>query len=405
MQTTIFTFATDLLDEGIEAVVENVQQRGGLRGVTLAAAYHSARDIFPHNPRHKVRFLPAGALYFQPELPRYAALRIRPTVSPLIGAADPLDQLLASCAARDLAFDAWTVFLHTDRLEENEECAPRNAFGDRYLTDLCPANPDVRAFALALTGDLASRGVDQIVAESLHFHPLEHGYHHERYFVKLDGRTRFLLGLCFCDHCLTAAGRSGVDGPEVARAVRIEIERAFAGGVGPGADQLDRGEVATIASGALDAYLDVRTATVTSLACDVANVAESNGSALAFIDPSGAVAGYATGRPTVPDTPSLGWRFGIDLPAIAAGCHRLDIAAYVADSARVRHDLDSYRMRAGDVPIGAVLRPGPPDSASAEDLAEKVAVLREEAVAQVGFYHYGLMPLSALDWIKSAVAC
>ena len=68
MDSSIFCFATDLADEGIETVLDNVEQRGGLGGVTVAAAYHEGRDVFPHNPvrrgavpRERRRLLPARA--------------------------------------------------------------------------------------------------------------------------------------------------------------------------------------------------------------------------------------------------------------------------------------------------------------------------------------------------------
>ena len=66
MDSSIFCFATDLADEGIETVLDNVEQRGGLGGVTVAAAYHEGRDVFPHNPVRKVRFLESGAVFFPP---------------------------------------------------------------------------------------------------------------------------------------------------------------------------------------------------------------------------------------------------------------------------------------------------------------------------------------------------
>ena len=66
MDTSIFAFATDLADEGVEAVLDNVQHRGGLGGVTVAAAYHEGRDVFPHNPVRKVRFLESGAIFSSP---------------------------------------------------------------------------------------------------------------------------------------------------------------------------------------------------------------------------------------------------------------------------------------------------------------------------------------------------
>ena len=50
----MLAFATDLHDEGLDAVLGNVQERAGVDGLTLAVAYHDARDLFPHNPLHKV---------------------------------------------------------------------------------------------------------------------------------------------------------------------------------------------------------------------------------------------------------------------------------------------------------------------------------------------------------------
>ena len=66
MDTSIFCFATDLADEGVETVLDNVEHRGGLGGVTVAAAYHEGRDVFPHNPVRKVRFLESGASSSRP---------------------------------------------------------------------------------------------------------------------------------------------------------------------------------------------------------------------------------------------------------------------------------------------------------------------------------------------------
>ena len=132
----------------------------------------------------------------------------------------------AGCGVR-----AWTVFLHNGALAaEHPDCAPENAFGDRYVTDLCPANPDVRAFARALAADVARLGVASICSESLHYHALEHGYAHERYFVPLGPRVRYLLGPLLLP-ALSGGGERGcgVDGEAVRDRAREEIERAFAG--------------------------------------------------------------------------------------------------------------------------------------------------------------------------------
>src|SRR5262245_38074569 len=122
------------------AVLDNVSGRAGLGGVTLAAAYHHGRDIFPHNPRRKVHFLEGGTVFFQPDGSRYSGRTLQPTVSALAQESDVLADLCAAAAARSMRVRAWTVFLHNYTLGEAQpECASQNVFGDRHLTDLCPS--------------------------------------------------------------------------------------------------------------------------------------------------------------------------------------------------------------------------------------------------------------------------
>ena len=181
----MLAFATDLYDEGFDTVLGNVQERAEVDGLTLAVVYHDARDLFPHNPVHKVRYLEGGAVFFQPDESHYEGLQLQPRVAGLARTVDPLGDVCAAAGERGMGANAWVVFLHSDRLGFTyPECATQNAFGDRYLTDLCPSNPEVRAYARALASDIARYEVSTILAESLHFHGLGHGYHHERYFER-----------------------------------------------------------------------------------------------------------------------------------------------------------------------------------------------------------------------------
>jgi hypothetical protein len=381
VETSIFCFATDLGDEGIETVLDNVQERGGLGGVTVAAAYHEGRDVFPHNPVRKVRFLEGGAVFFEPG-PALRDTRLQPPVSDV---AHVLPELLASAERRGMPVRAWTVFLHNGSLAAaHPDCAPENAFGDRYVTDLCPAHPDVRAFARALAADVARVGVAGICSESLHYHSLEHGYAHERYFVPLGPRVRYLLGLCFCEHCLAAARAQGVDGEAVRRSARAEIERAFAGGREEGRPERDE-------------YAHVREHVVASLVEEVAEGAA--GTPFEFIDLSGAVKGYADGRPTGPPSPSISWQLGVDVAAVARACDGIEAIGYAADPERVRSDLAAY----DDTAVSVILRPMPPDCDSPDNLRAKVELARERGLRRVDFYHYGFMRLDALDWTRAAV--
>lgn len=405
MDTSIFAFATDLRDEGLESVLDNVQERGGIGGVTLAVAYHEARDIFPHNPVRKMRFLEPGAVYFRPDPARYRGLALRPSASRLVEEGDALADLCAAAGRRGIAVHAWTVFLHSDWVRDGHpECAEQNAFGDPCLTELCPANPEVRAYVRALSADIARYGVETIVAESLHYHPLEHGFHHERYFLEFGPPARFLLGLCFCEHCLALARARGVDADGVRAEAQTELERIFDAGGGAPGEELTLEEAQSLAGGEMAGYLQARAEAVSSLAADAAAATAVEGARFAFMDASGAIKGYATGRPTGEAAPSIAWRLGVDLAAVAQGTSGLEAIAYAADPGRVRLDLEAYRsLLPGGRTLSAALRPMLPDCDSVENLAAKLALARELGLERVDLYHYGLAPLRALDRIREAL--
>jgi hypothetical protein len=400
----VFAFASDLVDEGMEAVLDNVSERAGAGGVTMAAAYHHGRDIFPHNPARKVHFLEGGTIFFQPDQRRYAGLKLQPIVSRLARESDVLADLCRSASARSMRTRAWTVYLHNYTLgEAHPECSCVNVFGDAHLTDLCPANPDVRAYVSALTADIASKGVATVVAESLHFHGLEHGFHHERYFIELGALGRYLLGLCFCEHCMAAARRRGVQAEALRAEARRELERRFDEQAEPEDAELVREKIGAFAGGELQAYLGARSETVTSLVADAARSAAAEGAGFAFIDLSGAVKGYATGRPQGDPAPATAWQFGIDVAGVAEACGQVEAIGYAADPERLRLDLSAYRSLIGaDRKLSVIMRPMAPDCDSAQNLAAKLEVARESGAIEAGFYHYGLMRLESLDLIRSA---
>ena len=132
----------------------------------------------------------------------------------------------------------------------------------------------------------------------------------------------------------------------------------------------------------------------------VAEVAEAAGETpFEFIELSGAVKGYADGRPTGDPSPTIAWQLGVDVKTVAAACDGLQAMGYAADPAWVARDLDTY----GETAVSVIFRPSTPDCDSAEDLRAKVDLARERGLRRVDFYHYGLMRLDALDWIREAV--
>ena len=400
--SSAFVFGTDLLGEGFDEVLDNLQARGGLDGVSLAATYHDARDVFPHNPRYHVHRHEGDVAWFLPRPGQYEG-GLAPRMASAAGGADVLAALCECAGRRGMAVDAWTIFLHNSLLAtEHPECATRNAYGDPYLTDLCPANPRVRAYCRELAADIARYPIRRVMAESLHYRPLEHGEHHERYLIDLPAEARTLLGLCFCDHCRAAARQAGADADGLAGAVRDALEPVWAGQLPHGHSGPLLGESAR---DELAAYARVRMHVVTSLVAQVREAMSGSGVALSFMDHAGAMSHVMAGTSADDDVLLSSRKLGIDVGAVAAVCDEIGVLGYVDTGERLRKMLASYIGALGEGSnLSVALRPLVPDCRSEAAFAEKVAAVLDSPASGVSFYHYAMMPLNRLDWIRNALA-
>lgn len=401
MDSTLFVFGTDLLHEGWEAVLDNLQERAGAGGIALAATYHDARDVFPHNPKFHVYRHQGDVAWFVPQRSRYASGLI-PRVADAAGGADVLAQLCEAAGRRGLAVDAWTIFLHNSVLATGHpDCATRNVYGDPFLTDLCPANPRVRAYCGELAADLARYPVRRLLAESLHYRPLEHGEHHERYLIHLPPEARTLLGLCFCGHCRDAGERAGVRAEALAAAVRGALEPVWRGDIRPGAAPPLLGPDA---QAELSAYVGARVATVASLVAEVRDAMTPAGVSLGFIDHAGGMAHVMAGTSADDEVTLSSRKLGVDVAAVANACDEMCLLGYVDTPGRLQALLESY---ARALPPGTrrcvALRPLLPDCHDAANLGAKVAAVRASGAQGVAFYHYAMMPLARLDWIRRGI--
>lgn len=396
--SSVYACVSDVLGAGVHEVLEQVLGAYGVAGLTVAAVYHDARDVTPHGAsrltlrRDGAHFLPAPDLF--------AGVRLSPPVQD-DAAREPLRTLRTATADRGAALHGWTVFCHNATLgTAYPECGTQSCFGDRAApADLCPANPDVREYAVALGRNVARHGVDTVVAESLHYGTFTHGYHHERSFVPLGALDRFLFGLCFCEHCVARAADADVD----ADAARDECAQAVArvlNGGSPGPDDVTLEALADRAGPHTVTYVRARQATVTSLAAEVAAGVAEEGSRLVFLDMTGGTGdgGRTRQLPAAEDA----WQLGIDPASVAGAVDGYAVLAYHADVEAVEAEMAAYRaMCTPDRSLRAVLRPGPPDTDSADHLAAKVAAVRS-SVDAVDFYHYGLNTYADLDRIARA---
>ncbi|MFF5245502.1 hypothetical protein ACFY3V_14585 [Streptosporangium sp. NPDC000095] len=402
MDSSLYVYVEDVRGEGLEAVLDRITGYG-VTGVTVAAAYHRARDVTPHG-RPRVTLRNDGA-HFTPPADLFGGLRLVPPVQD--GAEDePLAALREATAARGLALHGWTVFLQNTTLGlANPDVTVRDCFGDRGSpADLCPSHPDVRLYAVALGRAVARQGVDSVVAEALHYGTFGHGYHHERSFVPLGPMDAFLLGLCFCGFCMRRATDLGVNA-EVAREECSRIVGAVFDGDPPAQGEVTRAALTAYAGPEVVAYARARSETVTSLVSEVSTAVTGEGSRLVFLDGTGAVKGYTDGLPSPGLAAHDSWQLGVDLVALGDLVPSLGVLAYARDVARVADDVAAYRRSTGkDRELRVVLRPGLPDTDSADRLAAKVRAVRASGADAVDFYAYGLMPYPILDRIPGALS-
>jgi hypothetical protein len=399
-----YSFLHDFIDPGIDTAIDELEATGAT-GANMAMVYHTARDLLPTNPRRRMRFMTGGTHYYQADRSLYSDRAPAPRVDPELGGSDPARDVVEALANRGLRFDAWVVFGHNSSVGlQRPDLSQRNAFDDVMATDLCPANPIVRERAISIVFDVCRYRPSAIVAESLHFHGLRHGYHHERYLLELGPLAELCLSLCFCEYCCDSARAAGIDVVGVRRFAQDAALEAFDGRGRPDLAELTLDGLRAHLDGQLLAYVEHRCAVVASLAAEAADAAALHGVGLVFLDPSGASKGYADGHPTDAAPAESGWQFGVSTRGLAGNVAAIGMLGYAREVARIESDLDAYQDAIGstDTVVRLSLRPSHPDLAAAAELAAKLEAATSRGVGIVDLYHFGLVPQASRDMVRAA---
>lgn len=172
----------------------------GLNACNLGFSYHGGRMLLPRHHQHKIYEQNLSALYFPADAKRYAGFRLQPHVAP---EAKLIGPFIAECVKADFEVNAWIVLCHNDRLGmDAPECCIENVFGDKYIYALCPSNPEVRRYIVALCADIAAfNGVAKLDLEALSFMGYEHASVHDKRGVPLTPTMLWLLSICMCLDC------------------------------------------------------------------------------------------------------------------------------------------------------------------------------------------------------------
>ncbi len=389
MYSAIWAYPWDFLDEGPEAADRIAD--AGLEGVSVAAAYHTVRTLCPHNPVRAVYHGEGGVLYFHPEQSRTEPCRIKPVLSELCEHLDPLHTVCEMARRRGLKVHAWTVLTHNTRLGTRfPDCTIENAFGDRYLFGLCPAHPDVRAYAIAVMGSLASRSeVSTIELESVGYMGIDHSGHHSKTGIVLDDLHRFLLSICFCPHCRERMQAQNVDAGAAREAVVQEMRGYFAGRYRNGGEDALSGVSEVLGEDTADGILQARDEVVLTLMEELYWLVNEPQVLSVMVSPT----------PT-----TTGALAGVTLSQARQWCDRLLTQAFHKEPDGIRKQVADVAVRRGSTPVHAGLQAIVPYVGSEEHLASAARAAVDAGAEGLEFYHYGLAPLENLNWIRSVLA-
>ena len=204
----------DLADEGVERILDNLQEMTLCNSVYLIALMHHEKrpltDFFyPHNPVRKTYCPEDSRAYFFPDPGFYGRIKPRTSDREFLKGADWLNVLIE--AARKRGMKTGAELSHTlvdgERAEaEFADCMQRDIYGNRIGKLICFNNEDARDYVVGLFSDIATNyDVDYIQTCLI---PFNSGRGASQGAARLLGTT---LGGCFCDSCTGVAQENGLD--------------------------------------------------------------------------------------------------------------------------------------------------------------------------------------------------
>ena len=277
----IYIHPWDITEEGIDTCFDYLQDVCGLNELFVAAVYHANTFLLPHNPKRMVRW-DDGSVFFTPQHSRWKQCRLRPVLGECVDTAGYMANIVDHARKRDWGVLFFVVFHYTNSLAQAyPDACQVDAMGERQRVYLCPSNPDVRAYDLAIVADLmGTYGGDGIRHESLGFGRWNYGVMCDKVETPPAPREQFLLSLCFCGHCLERAQAEGFDALSLRRTLCDHLyetlpRRPTEWDMSP----VDTEWARNAFGGELWRYMEVRCNTVTSLFEEVQDIVSEHGGA------------------------------------------------------------------------------------------------------------------------------
>lgn len=215
-------YAWELHDEGVERVLDNLQQMAAVNSVYLIGIMHPedrpfGGDVFPHNPVRKTWRAEDARCYWHPQPTRYGRVKPRLSDHAWLNETDWLRVLVDATRKRGLkvGLELSHALIDRERMEgELADLATRDVRREvpkvgriKWLTPPCPNHPATREYLAALASDsIANYGIDYL----------------QSCIMLFDPATPDIGGGCFCEHCHAAAPAFGFDLAKIQAALLVD---------------------------------------------------------------------------------------------------------------------------------------------------------------------------------------
>ena len=386
----IYIHAWDITDEGIEDCFDCLEDVCGLNQVSIGAVYHSGTFLLPHNPKHMVRWEDAS-MFFTPQHSRWRDCRLQPIISECVDMTGYMANIVDSARRRDFDVLFFSVFhfSHSMANKYPEACCV-DAMGERNRGDLCPGNPDVRAYDLAIVEDLmATYGGDGIRHESMEFGGWSGHFVRNKVDQMPSPRDQFMLALCFCGHCMERARNEDVDPIPLRRAICEHLRENLP--KDPETWDMaipDEDWARNAFDGQLWPYLEVRCNTVTSLFEEVQEIVNKY---------DGALLAAAPGN----DRDDRDILRGIDHGKLYSHLKRATLRLKGGDNDEMQANLVADMEKLPEWAESEVMH-NQRGFKSREELVARLMMAREAGVRHHNFHYYGMTRRYQLEWIGHA---
>lgn len=393
MSHNAFAFIHSFTPPNNPSVNINKLQDSGLTGINLALNYHASRD-FTLGSTPSLRYLEDGAHYYQPNLSKYSTGAITPSPDDVYQDNSTLEKIQESGRQANFDIHAWAVYFHNSAAgKQNPEAVQVNGLGQKLLASLCPSNPSAQGYAIGLTNDLLSRGIKSIAAESIHFHGLLHGEHHERYFIELSEISQYLLGFCLCIYCQSAAESAGADAKKLTSEISAALNKLIAADDPWLGKELNIDNLVLIFGNDIKIWILSQGRTLNALYEELTKLAHTESATLRWVDQSPLIGGL-----------DQSWRIGIDPKDLSQVVDVIEPLFYRQNTSEIIELAESYlSIINSPEKITGILRPTYPDNSSDKELAVRTSALKNLGIEDIDFYLFDVWRERDLDLIKQAL--